>query len=221
MQSKMTAASVEFDLPLLLLDKFDSANFLWNGTGTGAGWICSRNAAAAYEGDAGMELVTRAAGSLAGDTVTAQRYAFITPTTKLSLSSLFRLNQSTAFNESIIWQLKGRIGDHEWNTAIRYRGAAWAWDYQNDTGGWTEFIDNQNQGLDVWNRLYFEIDLSAMQYLTIKINEHKINLQGTAIQDIILFGLKYLELSITAESRLNGTPADISIDNVILKELGG
>jgi hypothetical protein len=220
-QAKMIAASVELDLPVVLLDRFDSANFLWNGTGTGAGWICARNAADAYEGDAGMELVTRAAGSLAGDIVTAQRYAFITPTTKLSFSSLFRLNQSTAFVESIQWLITGRYADQLWTTGIRYRAQDWDWDYWNAGGGWTEFLTGENQGLETWNRVYFEIDLANWQYITFETNENQVNLQSIPTQHALLAGLKQLSIEIALVAGINGTPADVSIDNTILKELGG
>jgi len=219
-QAKMIAASVELDLPLILLDRFDSANFLWNGSGTGADWDVLTEAGAAYEGDGGLALRTRFTGPLAGDTVTAQRYAFITPTSKLSFSSLFRLNQSTAFVESLQWMITGRYADQIWTAGIRYRARHWDWDYWNAAGGWTEFLTGENQGMETWNRVYFEIDLANWQYLAFETNENRINLQGTPIQHGILIGLKHLEIEITLEAGMNGTRADASLDNIILKELG-
>jgi len=219
-QAKMVAAAVELDLPLILLDRFSSANMLWNGTGTGADWDVLTETGAAYEGDAGLALRTRFTGPLDGDTVTAQRYAFITPTTKLSLSSLFRINQSTAFVESLQWLITGRYADQLWTAGVRYRADDWDWDYWNDVGGWTEFLTEENQGLETWNRVYFEMNLANWQYLTFETNENRINLQGMPMQHIAAVGLKHLQIEIELETSLNGTRADASLDNIILKELG-
>jgi len=218
-QSKIVAASVELDLPLILLDRFDSANFLWVGSGTGAGWVVARNAADAYEGDAGLQLETRAVGGAPGDTVTAQRYAVISPTTKLSFSALYRPNQSPGFITSIEFLIVGRYQDRQYTTGFRHRINDNRFDYYNQAAGWTEFLTDVGARIDSWNRIYFEIDLANLQYLSFEASEYQVNLSGTPINHIFLAGDRWLEIQITLTRRL-GIAADASLDNIILKELG-
>ncbi len=218
-QAKMVAASVELDLPLILVDRFDSANFLWNGTGTGADWDVLPEVDAAYEGDAGLALRTRLTGPLANDVVTAQRHAFITPTTKMSFSSPFRLNHDETLIQWIYWWIQGRYQDQLFTCGFRYRPLGNWWDYWNAAGGWTQLALNQDIGADTWNRIYFEIDLANWQYLTLSTNDHQETLQSTPIQHGLAVGAinLYIEIQI---STTGAARADASIDNIILKELG-
>ena len=94
---KIVSAKIDHDLPVILVDRFDSPNFLWNGGGWPAGYDALIEAGAAYEGDAGVALRTSLAAVGVGESATIDRYAFATPSKKLSYSALFRINQDHHF----------------------------------------------------------------------------------------------------------------------------
>ena len=219
-QAKMVAASVELDLPLILLDRFDSANFLWNGSGTGADWDVLAEAGAAYEGDMGMTLRTRLTAPLAGDVVQADRYAFGTPTKKMSFSALFRINQSHTFVDNLTFWVQGVHAGQQYIAAVRYSARWRRWQYYDAGANWVTFLENILQDNTRWQRVYFDFDMENRQYLRFETADENINLQGIQIRATNVMWLRYVDVRITAEAGVNGTRADISIDNIILKELG-
>jgi hypothetical protein len=219
-QAKMIAASVELDLPLILLDRFDSANFLWNGSGTGADWDALREAGAAYEGDAGMALRTKLTAPAAGDWVQADRYAFGTATKKMSFSALFRINQLHTFVDEIRFWVMGVHAGQQYTAAVRY--AAWLrrWEYYDEGANWITLLENIDQDTERWQRVHFDFDMENRRYLRFETADENIDMQGIPIRATALAQLRYVEIRIVAAATVNGTRADISIDNVILKELG-
>ena len=218
--TKVVTAKVDFDLPIILIDRFDSANLLWDGVGVPAGWDVLREAGAAYEGDAGLALRTSAAAAGAGETVDATRHGFTTTTRKISFSSLFRINQTAAFTREIGFGIAGRYNQRLYWAAVRYRPPDEAWDYQNAAGGWTEFMTDIRQTDLIWNRMYLELDQESMQYIAFETADQRAILQGTPIQSNPLPGLDQLYATLHLMNHAAGTRADASFDNVIIKELG-
>lgn len=219
-QAKMVAASVELDLPVILIDRFDSANFLWNGSGTGADWDALAEAGAAYEGDAGMALRTRLTGPTAGDWVRAERYAVGTPTKKMSFSALFRINQLYNLVDEIRFWVQGVHAGQQYIAAIRYVTRLLRWEYYDEGANWVTFLENIDQSNELWQRVYFDFDMENRQYLRFETADEDINLQGIPLRATALPRLRYVEIQITIAAAVNGTRADVSIDNIILKELG-
>ena len=218
--TKIAAARIDLDLPVILIDRFDSANLRWVGAGTGTDWNVQLEPESAYEGDLGLAMRTRLTGQTGLDQVDASRYAFTTPTTKLSFSSLFRINQSHLTIRRIEWINEGRAGDQIWRAGLQYSAATQTWEYLDDAGMWHTFLTGIDQGLHAWNRVAFEIDIENFQYLKATIDELSINMQGIPIQHSTLAGWRHLRLEIALQSQIVGTRADVSIDNYIVKELG-
>lgn len=219
-QAKMVAASVELDLPVILIDRFDSANFLWDDMGFPVDYDAVMEAGAAYEGDAGMALRTSAAAANANEWVRAARYAFSTPTRKLSLSTLFRINQVNTAVKEIQFYISGQYREERYDAAVRYRAVDQAWDYLNTTLGWTEFLTNTLQHALAWQRMYFEIDLENTQYIAFETADRRVDLTGTPIRSIGPAGAEEMFIWILLRNQTAGTRADASFDNIILKELG-
>jgi hypothetical protein len=219
-RAKIVDASVEFDLPVIMLDRFESANFLWTGVGTGAGWSAARAAASAYEGDAGMELVTRAPGGLAGDLVEALRYFFPAPIEKLSLSALFRPNKHYTILRELRFWIELRNMTYQYFAGVRWRGTDRAWDYFDDVTGWTEMIPLIRHTQDTWHRMTIEMDIANLHYISFSIDDLTLSLHDRAIRQNVIAGQSYASIAIRAVANFNADPADVDIDNVIIKEIG-
>ena len=218
--AKIIGSSVELDLPVILLDRFSSANLLWNGLGTGADWDVLQEAAAAYEGDAGLALRTRFTGPILGDWVRAERYAYSTPTSKMSFSALFRLNQDRAFMDALTFRVAGVYAGTQYIAALQYDGPNERWEYVDTTATWIPILGDIDVGPGRWHRIYFEFDMMNNQYLRFETDSHNVNMQGIPMATAGVGNLTYAQIRITANAAVNGTRADISIDNIILKELG-
>jgi len=219
-RAKIVDASVELDLPVIMIDRFESANFLWDGVGTGAGWSAARAAASAYEGDAGMELVTRAPGGLAGDLVEASRYFFPAPLEKLSLSALFRPNQHYSRIREMRFWIELRNMAYQRFVGVRWRGTDRAWDYFDDVTGWTEMIPLIRHTDATWHRMIVEMDIAAMRYISFTVDDVTLNLGDRAIRSNVITGQSYAHIDIRTVANFNAAPADMDIDNIILKEIG-
>jgi len=215
----LMAANVEFDLPVILIDRFDSANFLWATNGLPVDYDALMEAGAAYEGDAGMALRTSLAAAAAGEFVEVTRYAYNTPRRKMSFSALFRINQDEAFVRELFFYVRGRYLNTDYITGFRYRAADQAWDYFNAAGGWTEFLTGIEQHSGAWNRVYFETDLQNTQYIAFETADTRIGLVGTPILTAAP-GIERMYALTRLTNNAVGTRADASIDNVIIKELG-
>lgn len=216
---KLVAAKVDLDLPVILIDRFDSANVLWEGGGFPFDYDARLEPGAAYEGDAGLALRTSFAAVAAGETVHVHRRAYTTPRKKVSISTLFRINQDEAFVRSIIFRMTGQYNGVRYDAGFRYRPVNRAWDYRNDAGVWTELLTDMRQDDDEWHRLYYELDLVNGQYMTVETAAERINLLGTNVQTVFAT-VETLILEVIATNEVIGTRADISIGNVIVKELG-
>jgi len=218
--AKVVSAKVDFDLPVILIDRFDSANTLWTPNGLPIDYDAGLEAAAAYEGDAGLALRSSLAAAGDGEFAEVTRYAFTTPTRKLSFSALFRINQDRAAVRSLQFTLQGRYNQLMYRAAVRYRAVAGIWDYNNNTLGWTPFLAGIEQHLDAWNRIYFEIDLQNLQYIACETADRRVTLQGTPIWTNAVAGNEMLIANLYVENQTAGTRADVSIDDIIVKELG-
>jgi len=219
-RAKIVDASVEFDLPVIMVDRFESANFLWTGVGTGAGWSAARAAASAYEGDAGMELITRTPGGMAGDLVEATRYFFPAPLEKLSLSALFRPNTHYTILRELRFWIELRNMTHQRFAGVRWRGTDRAWDYFDDVTGWTEMIPLIRHTDATWHRMIVEMDIANMRYIGFTVDDVTLNLHDRAIRSNAIAGESYARISIELTTNFNADPADVDIDNVVLKEIG-
>lgn len=217
---KVVSAKIDFDLPVILVDRFENANFLWRPGGVPADYDAHMEAGAAYEGSAGVALRTSLAAVGVGESATIDRYAFTTPSKKLSYSTLFRINQDHSFVESIHFTIGGSFNGLNYITDFRYRAADEAWDYQDDAANWIEFITGIRQDDDHWQRVYFEIDMDAPQHISFETSDRRVNLTGIAIRTAPL-APEYLYTAIRVYNAQIGTPADVSIDSVIIKEIGG
>lgn len=217
---KLISAMIEFDLPVILNDRFGSANMLWNASGLPADYDAALEAGAAYEGDTGLALRTSAAA--AGDTeyVEVSRYAFTTPSKKLAFSALFRINQPYSDTKVLTFRMHGRYDNREYNAAIRYSAADRAWQAQNTALGWDNIMTDIQQDEGAWNRVYFEIDMENDQYLSFETADRIVDLHGMQIWINAVPGNERLIGQIYLENEAAGTRADVSIDDVIIKELG-
>lgn len=218
--AKVVAANVDFDLPVILIDRFDSANFLWATAGAPVDYDAGMEAGAAYEGDAGLAMRTSLAAAGGGESVDVLRYAFTTTTRKLSFSTLFRINQDHSFVRDIQFLIRGRYNEQNYRAGIRYRADDVAWDYLTTGVTWVQFLQMIVQDTNTWQRVYFELDLENMQYIAFETADRRENLLGTAITYNTLLGIELMFVNLHLENQAAGTRADVSIDNVIIKELG-
>lgn len=218
--AKVVAATIDFDLPVILIDRFDSANFLWAAAGAPIDYDAGMEAGAAYEGDAGMALRTSLAAVGAGEWVSATRYAFTTPTRKLSFSALFRVNQDNTLVREILFRVTGRRETHDFNAAFRYRPVDEAWDYLNNAAIWVEFLPAIVQDWNTWQRVYFELDVANAQYIAFETADRRITLTGEGITLTMPPGIERTLANIRVTNEVIGTRADVSFDDIIIKELG-
>lgn len=218
--AKVVSAKIDFDLPVIFIERFDSANFMWTTAGLPADIDARIEAGAAYEGDAGLTLRSSLAAAGAGESAIAYRYAFTTPTRKLAFSALFRINQNQAFMRSIEFGIYGRYNAAQFQTAIRYRPVNSAWDYMNNAAGWTEFLTGIQQDTNAWNRMYVELDLANAQYIAFETADQRISLQPIPIWTNPVPGNEGLVIQIITLNQIAGTRADLSIDDIVIKELG-
>jgi hypothetical protein len=218
--AKVVSAKIDFDLPVIFIERFDSANFHWATVGIPIDIDAQMEEGAAYEGDAGLALRSSLAAAGAGEFVIAYRHAFTTLTQKLAFSSLFRINQDRAFMRSIEFGIYGRYNAAQFQTAIRYRPVNSAWDYMDATTAWIEFLTGIQQDTNAWNRMYVEIDLANAQYIAFETADQRISLRPTPIWTNPVPGNEELVIQIITINQVAGTRADLSIDDIIIKELG-
>jgi len=217
--AKVVAAKIDLDLPVILIDRFDSANFLWARVGAPAGWDVLLTADAAYEGDAGMMLCTSIIAAGAGEWVQATVNSFTTPARKLSLTTLFRVISGWDTVRSIMWLTYGRYNDLDYEIGVRYRSADRAWDYWVNGMDWVEFLTNTHQGFQ-WQRMHLEADLENMRYISFETADHRIPLHEVPIWYVPNGGSESTMTHIIVYNDIIGTQARVAFDNIIIKELG-
>jgi len=218
--AKIVAAKIDFDLPVILIDRFDSANFLWTPNGLPIDYDAQMEQGAAYEGDAGLALRTSLAAVAPNEFVEVTRQATTTPTQKVSFSALFRNNAGGWTINNLIFTLYGRYAETMYRASMRYRPNDDAWDYRNEAFGWTEILTGIEQHDETWQRVYFEIDLANMQYIAFETADRRVPLAGMPVWQNPIADDEGLTVAIYISNAALGTRADVSIDNIIIKELG-
>jgi hypothetical protein len=171
--------------PVALFDDMEATLNKWKYTGGTGAEIVVRDASIAYNGEASLELQTKAAAPAAGDNVWAQRFT-ITPNQsrifKLQCSYMVWANPGGAELFDLEFQYQDARATFGANTfAIRFENGALDWQIYVEPATWVTLTGlfptlQFDKTIEYWHNLELIGNLETGRYVSARINDVEVDL---------------------------------------------
>lgn len=173
----------QYDRAICLLDDIEGAD-RWTVSGTGADYTGSSVSAACQFGSNGWQMKTRATGPAQNDYCLSTRYVCYPVGSTLYIRLRFMVPSLTVL-DNVLWSFDLYNGTRHYLAAIKWTPQTPKVEYLNSSGTYTQITEFAYTLVGYgWYTLEIQLDLSSMEYGTIRFAGASKDLSGTAFQNV-------------------------------------